>query len=77
MLYEVNKLDNIPYFITYRNLSFTNLNMAKSKKITTKKTAIKKSITVYAVVRVILITLACSIMILGIVVRFIHYFNNH
>lgn len=58
-------------------MSFTNFNMVKSKKNIVKKTAIKKPITVYAVVRVILITLACSIMILGIVVRFIHYIKNH
>lgn len=51
--------------------------MAKTQKIKNKKIAKKKPITAYAVVRVIMITLVCSILILGIVAKIMHYFNIH
>ena len=51
--------------------------MPKPQRIKKKKIAKKKPITAYAVIRIILITLVCSILILGIVARIIHYFNIH
>ena len=41
------------------------------------KTKSKKPITAYAVIRIIVITLVCIILILGIVAKIIHYFEFH
>ncbi len=51
--------------------------MAKAKKNNNQETDNKKTITVYFVIRCILIVFACSILILGIVARILHYVNNH
>ena len=51
--------------------------MAKAQRIKNKKTVKKKTITVYTVIRVIMITLVSSLLILGIIARIMHYFNIH
>jgi hypothetical protein len=51
--------------------------MAETKRIKNKKTVPKKTITAYAVIRVIMIVLVCLILLLGIVGRITHYFNIH
>ncbi|SNB43707.1 hypothetical protein LVDJXP189_540030 [Flavobacterium psychrophilum] len=51
--------------------------MAKQKIKKMNKPKSKKPITAYTIIRAILITLACIILILGIVGRIHHFFNNH
>ena len=51
--------------------------MAKPQRIKNKKKVKKKPTTAYTVIRVIMIVLVCSILILGIVAKIMHYFNFH
>lgn len=51
--------------------------MPKPQRIKKKKIAKKKPITAYTVFCVIMITLVCLILIVGIVAKVIHYFNIH
>jgi ribosomal protein S14 len=52
-------------------------NKPKPKPKSKSKTKSKKTITVYTVIRAIMLTLLCLIMLLGIAERIWHYYNYH
>ncbi len=51
--------------------------MAKSQRIKNKKKVKKKPITTYTIIRAVMITLFCLILLLGIGIKIMHYFNFH
>jgi hypothetical protein len=55
----------------------TKSKRIKKNKTVKKKTIKKKTITTYTIIRAVMITLFCLILLLGIGIKIMHYFNFH